>query len=167
VAGTSGQSINGTSGISGGSFTNQPDFLVRTTGTATVQSVSFLKADITNTRLGINNNSPSYTLDVGGTIYASGDVVAYSDQRVKDNVVTISDALNKVRSMRGVNYTRNDIEDKSLKMGVIAQEVQKVVPEVITIRESDGHLAVAYANLVGLLIEAIKDLDKEIQDLKK
>ncbi len=69
--------------------------------------------------------------------------------------------------MRGVNYTRNDIEDKSLKMGVIAQEVQKVVPEVISTRESDGHLAVAYSNLVGLLIEAIKDLDKEIQDLKK
>jgi hypothetical protein len=52
-------------------------------------------------------------------------------------------------------------------MGVIAQEVQKVIPEVISTRESDGYLGVAYSNLVGLLIEAIKDLDKEIQDLKK
>mgnify|MGYP003346544235 CR=1 FL=1 len=100
-------------------------------------------------------------------IFGNGFVGNALYQNFKDNVVTISDALNKVRSLRGVNYTRNDIEDKSLRMGVIAQEVQKVVPEVISMRESDGHLAVAYANLVGLLIEAIKDLDKEIQDLKK
>jgi len=126
-----------------------------------------LKADMTNTRLGINNASPAYTLDVGGDIYASGNVTAYSDERVKENIVTISDALNKVRSMRGVNYTRKDTEDKSLQMGVIAQEVQKVIPEVISVREDNGHLGVAYANLVGLLIEAIKDLDKEIQTLKK
>ena len=52
-------------------------------------------------------------------------------------------------------------------MGVIAQEVQKEIPEVISVREDNGHLSVAYANMVGLLIEAIKDLDKEIQTLKK
>ena len=52
-------------------------------------------------------------------------------------------------------------------MGVIAQEVQKIIPEVVTARESDGHLSVAYANMVGLLIESVKDLKAEIDELKK
>ncbi len=124
-------------------------------------------------RVGIKDSSPDYTLDVNGnvsgiSIYASHDIAAYSDKRVKKDIETIPNALDKVSKLRGVTFKRTD-EGSSDKvhMGVIAQEVQEVVPEVVTARESDGHLSVAYANMVGLLIESVKDLKAEIEELKK
>ena len=167
AAGTSGVSFNGTSGISGGSFTDQPDYLVRTTGTLTVQSVNFLYVDTTNNYLSVNaGTSPAYTLQVGGDIYASGNIVAYSDQSVKDNVTTIPNALDKVKQMRGVTFTRNDHEDKEkIHAGVIAQEMEKAFPEVV-FENPDGTKAVAYANIVSVLIEAIKEQQIQIDELK-
>jgi len=124
-------------------------------------------ADVSRQAIGIGELNPQFTLHVKGDIFASNDIIAYSDERVKDNIVTIPNALDKVRDLRGVNYTRVDDEYKTLKMGVIAQEVQKVIPEVVSMADRDGHLAVAYANIVGVLIEAIKDLDAQVQELKK
>ena len=116
--------------------------------------------------LGIGlSNSPSYPLDVTGTIRATGDVIAYSDARVKDNVVTIENALDKVTKLRGVSYTRNDVEDKTTKIGVIAQEVLEVLPEVVQ-QDDEGKYSVAYGNMVGLLIESIKELKAEVDLLK-
>jgi hypothetical protein len=120
---------------------------------------------IFNGSVGIKTPTPSYALDVLGTIRATGDVIAFSDARVKDNVETITDALNKVKSLRGVSYTRNDSEDKSLKIGIIAQEVLKVLPEVVQ-QDSEGNYSVAYGNMVGLLIEAIKEQQQQIEELK-
>jgi hypothetical protein len=123
--------------------------------------------------VGIKNSSPTYKLDVNGavsgiSIYASHDIAAYSDKRVKKDIETIPNALDKVSKLRGVTFKRTD-EGSSDRthMGVIAQEVQEVVPEVVTTRESDGHLSVAYANMVGLLIESVKDLKAEVESLKK
>jgi len=118
-----------------------------------------------NKRVGVGNETPSYNLDVTGTIRATGDVIAYSDARVKDNVKTIDNALDKVTKLRGVSYTRNDIEDKSSKVGVIAQEVLKVLPEVVSQDENDKY-SVSYGNITGVLIEAIKEQQKQIDDLK-
>jgi len=115
--------------------------------------------------VGIGDTTPSYKLDVTGTIRATGDVIAFSDARVKDNVVTIDNALDKVNRLRGVTYTRNDIEDKQTKMGVIAQEVLEVIPEVVQ-QDDKGNYSVAYGNMNGLLIEAIKELKAEIEELK-
>ena len=134
--------------------------LTNTTTTGTVRMT--IKG---NGYVGINDASPSYHLDVNGTIRATGDVIAYSDARVKENVVTIDNALDKVDKLRGVTYTRNDIEDKETKMGVIAQEVLKVIPEVVQ-KDKDGRYSVAYGNMNGLLIEAIKELKAEIEQLK-
>jgi len=114
---------------------------------------------------GIGNPAPSYKLDVTGTIRATGDVIAYSDARVKDNVETIENALDKVTKLRGVSYTRNDVEDKTIKIGVIAQEVLEVLPEVVQ-QDDEGKYSVAYGNMVGLLIEAIKEQDKKIERLE-
>jgi hypothetical protein len=116
-------------------------------------------------RVGIVQNQPAYALDVTGDIRATGDVIAYSDARVKENVETITDALTKVTSLRGVSYTRNDSEDKSTKVGVIAQEVLEVLPEVVQ-QDTNGNYSVAYGNIVGVLIEAIKELKAEINELK-
>ena len=101
-------------------------------------------------------------LDVTGDIAASGTVTAQSDEKLKENVITIENALEKVLSLRGVEYDRIDSGDHQI--GVIAQEVEKVVPAVVY---GDEIKSVAYANLVGLLIEAIKEQQKEIAEIKK
>jgi hypothetical protein len=116
--------------------------------------------------VGIGTTSPSYKLDVNGTIRATADVIAYSDRRVKENIKTIDNALDKVTKLRGVSYNRKDIEDKSTKIGVIAQEVKDILPEVVD-QDGDDKYSVAYGNMAGVFIEAIKELKAEIEELKK
>jgi hypothetical protein len=118
-----------------------------------------------NGNVGIGTTSASYKLDVTGTIRATGDVIAYSDARVKDNVKTIENALEKITSLRGVSYTRKDTDDKSPKIGVIAQEVLPIIPEVVS-KDQHGNYSVSYGNIVGLLIEAVKEQQKQIDELK-
>ena len=99
---------------------------------------------------------------------------AYSDIRIKENINTIDNALDKVCKLRGVEYTRK--ETKAREIGVIAQEVKEIVPELVAIQNlksdmnpdalEDMH-TMKYQNTVGLLIEAIKDLKAEIETLKK
>jgi hypothetical protein len=86
-----------------------------------------------------------------------------SDIRLKDNIQTINNALDKVASIRGVTFTWK--ENGNASMGIIAQEVEEVAPEVIS--ETNGYKAVNYDGLIGLLIESIKDLKKEIEALKQ
>lgn len=103
-----------------------------------------------------------------GDFVSPGNVVAYSDSRVKTNVETITGALDKIGEIRGVTYDRTDITTDR-QMGVIAQEVQKVCPEVVhTVnRGAAGDiLGVSYGNLVGLLIEGIKELRSELDELR-
>ena len=91
---------------------------------------------------------------------ATGNVSAYSDARLKTNVRTIDNALDKVSNMRGVFFDKAG----EASVGVIAQEMEKVLPEVVF----DGdYKSVAYGNIVGVLIEAIKELKAEIEELKK
>lgn len=103
--------------------------------------------------VGIGTSSPNYKLVVAGDIYATGDVIVYSDERLKTDITTIQNALQLVESMRGVKYTM--IETGKRKVGLIAQEVQQILPEVVSEKE---HLGVAYGNIVGVLVEAIKEL---------
>ncbi len=100
------------------------------------------------------------TTSEGVTVY--GDLNSTSDRRLKRDVETLKDAFSKIASLRGVSFTR---EGGGTSIGVIAQEVAEVVPEVVREGE-DGYLTVAYGNLVGLLIEAVKDLGNEIAVLK-
>ena len=98
-------------------------------------------------------------VSVTGNLTASGDVTAYSDERLKSDIATIEGGLEKVCAMRGVTFTK----DGEASSGVIAQEIEKIAPELVT----DGeYKSVAYGNLVGYLIEAIKELQAEIQELK-
>lgn len=91
-----------------------------------------------------------------------GNVIAYSDLRLKKEIEVIEDALAKVRRIRGITYT--DIETGELRTGVIAQELDKVLPQAVHENE-DGMLSVAYGNVIGLLIEAIKELEDRVDDL--
>jgi len=102
----------------------------------------------------------------GGSITAGGDITAFSDVRLKTNIETIDSALGKISMLRGVYYDRVDTSGR--RVGLIAQEVEEFVPEVVqTGTDRDQTKSIAYGNLVGLLIEGIKVLDKRCSDLEK
>ena len=111
-----------------------------------------------------------------GRIDAGNDIVAFStsDERLKENVKPLENALNKVSQLNGVEFDWKELTAEEKKtihgneghdVGVIAQEVEKVLPEVVTERDT-GYKAVKYEKIVPLLIEAIKDLKAEIEELK-
>jgi hypothetical protein len=104
-----------------------------------------------------NKAGDSFTgsVSVSGSITATGDVTAFSDARLKVDIERIAGALDKVRKLRGVTFTRRDSGARGL--GVVAQELAPIVPDAVLTHE-DGLLSVAYGNLVGLLIEAVKEL---------
>ena len=116
----------------------------------------------TPTQAGLGNLSSSGNA-LAGAFTATGDITAFSDARVKENVETIPNALKKVTALRGVNF--NKVGDEKRSTGVIAQEVREVLPEVIHENEG-GMLSVAYGNITGVLIEAIKEQQKQIDELK-
>ena len=115
---------------------------------------------------GWSASSNRMQLDMSGNVTFAGDVTAYSDARVKENVHTIENALDKTLQLRGVTYNRTDSEDKSTKVGVIAQEVLEVVPEVVN-QDASGMYNVSYGTLTAVLIEAIKEQQKQIDELKE
>ena len=101
-----------------------------------------------------------------GTITATTNVTVSSDIRLKSNIETIDSALDKVKEMRGVYFDKHGSEDKR-SVGVIAQEMQEIMPEaVVTDDTEDKYLSVAYGNLVGVLIEAVKELSDKVDELK-
>jgi hypothetical protein len=102
------------------------------------------------------------TLDMSaaGAATFNNDVTAFSDERLKSDIETITNALDKVKEMRGVTFVR----DGRQGTGVVAQEMQKVMPEVV--HDESEYMSVAYGNLVGVLIEAIKELEKKVEKLE-
>jgi hypothetical protein len=117
----------------------------------------------TNSELKTNGN-----VLIGGALNVVGDITAFftSDQRLKDNITPIPDALSKVLSISGNTFDWNEKSEKEGNdVGVIAQEVLEVLPEAVTTREN-GYLAVRYEKIVPLLIEAIKDLTAKVEDLQ-
>ncbi len=106
-------------------------------------------------------------------VHAGGDVVAYasSDERLKDNLQVIQDPLDKVGQISGYEFDWNEdspgwARERGHDVGVVAQEIQKVLPEIVTER-TNGYLGVDYKRIIPLLIESIKELKQEVEDLKK
>lgn len=108
---------------------------------------------------------------LSGSLNVTGDVTAYytSDERLKTKIEVIQDALAKIRQIDGVTFNWNEqAKEKSediREAGVLAQQVQQVLPEVVTER-SDGYLAVHYDKIVSILIQAIKELDDKVKALE-
>jgi hypothetical protein len=96
----------------------------------------------------------------------NGTITQNSDARVKENVVEISDCISKVQAMKGVYYNRTDFNTEATKVGVIAQDVEAVLPELIIESPEDGLKSVAYSELTAVLINAIKEQQEIIEDLK-
>ena len=105
-----------------------------------------------------------------GTIYATGDVYAYysSDERLKDNITPILNALDKINQIGGYEFDWNDKQStyEGHDVGVIAQEIEAILPELVTTRDT-GYKAVKYEKIVALLIQAIKEQQIQIQNLEK
>jgi hypothetical protein len=131
--------------------TNATRYLTFTSAT----SGSISTENVSSTKLTFNPST--------GDLTVGGNVTANSDLNLKEDIVTIPDALQKVRDMRGVSFSWKENGRKSI--GVVAQEVEKVLPELVN--ETDGVKSVAYGNIIGLLIEAIKEQDKRIDDLER
>lgn len=98
-----------------------------------------------------------------GDFTATGDVTAYSDENLKYNIQTIDGALGKVEGIRGVTWNRK--ADDSRATGVVAQELEAVLPEAVH-TDAEGMKSVAYGNITGLLIEAVKELSAQVAELK-
>ena len=120
-----------------------------------------------------SGGSTTMFVDSSGNLTATGNVTAYSDARIKENIVTIDSALDKVLNLRGVYY--NKIGNPERCTGVIAQEVLEILPEVVrsvsdtnpSTGETTELLAVDYGNITGLLIEAVKQLSAKVEELQK
>jgi len=95
-------------------------------------------------------------------IYSSGNITAFSDRRLKENITNIESGLSKVVSLNGVQYT--DIASQQRRTGLIAQDVLPVLPEAVHMN-ADGYYALAYGNMIGLLVEGIKELNAKVDSL--
>jgi Chaperone of endosialidase len=110
------------------------------------------------------NGAYAGQINPGGNLTMAGNVTAYSDERLKTDIQTFKNALDTVSALRGVSF----IKDGKASIGVIAQEVQKILPQVVLENNDEMKtLSVAYGNIVGVLIEAIKELKAEIEELKR
>ena len=135
-------------------------------------------------RFHTNNSDTYFDMNCGNVYWRDGGSIRYrffpstanmtingtltqnSDIRIKENIVEIDDCIGKVQAMRGVYYNRTDFNTGPTKVGVIAQEVEAVLPELILENEDDGLKSVAYSELTAVLINAIKEQQEIIEDLK-
>lgn len=171
-------------GVGYASFTTGPNstedkptsqYYIATRGVVDVNWVNrFIVTESGN--VGIGTDAPSEKLEVCGSIKASQSITANetcssSDKRFKTNIETIPDALNKIDSLRGVTYdwNRKDFPERNFsegkQIGLIAQEVEKVLPELVH-TDSDGYKSLSYDKITAVLVEAVKDQKKTIDEQK-
>ena len=133
--------------------------------TDTTANTGAWRAKVSSSNFALQASGDAYATDkmilyANGYVTFAGDVTAFSDERLKSNICTIDNALDKVSAMRGVYFDK----DGKKSTGVIAQEMEKVLPEVVYDNE---YKSVAYGNIVGVLIEAIKELQEKVAKLEK
>ncbi len=154
--------------LNDGTWTGEATSKIQHHSTSTYYQYSNSGQMVFRDSAGANN----FYFDHSGNFTANGNVTAYSDIKFKKDIVTIDNAVDKIKKMRGVYYTEKETE--RARTGVIAQELEKVLPEVVldveetnpTTGETTSSKAVDYGNMVGLLIEAIKEQQDEIERLK-
>lgn len=135
-------------------------------------SNDYIYQDGTNVSFYIGG-AEDFRMTSAGVFHADGDIIGNSttissDIKLKNNIKVIEDAIEKLSTLEGVTFNWN--KDNKPSIGVIAQQVQKTFPELVTevnnLNDEDTHLTVNYSGLIGVLIESIKELKKEIQELK-
>ena len=121
----------------------------------------------------VNTDTTGDALSITGSLSATGNITAFStsDERLKENIIPIPLALDKVNELNGVTFDwKGGYEDvhqfKGEDIGVIAQEVEKVIPHITNINKQNGYYGVRYEKITPLLIEAIKELSQKVNDLE-
>ena len=112
--------------------------------------------------VGIGTATPGYTLHVIGTIYASGDITALSDQRYKQNIIRLDRSLDKVLQLSGYSYTREDYRPGEKQIGLLAQEVLTIFPEAVSHDSTNDKYSLNYGCLIAPVVESIKELQDQI-----
>jgi hypothetical protein len=153
-----------------GGFSSHLDIMTKTPGAVANALASRIRVSSAG-NVGIGLTNPSYKLHVSGQIYATGDIVAFSDTRFKQALETISEPLNKVQQLTGYTYNMNTTDESTTKVskrytGLLAQDLEKVLPEAVH-KDLDGKMSVAYGNLAGLFVESIKEIIQDRDKLKK
>ena len=120
----------------------------------------------TGTKVHDTRTDAAMHLNGSNNLTVKAEVTAFSDRRIKKDIETITDATGIVSQLRGVRYKRTDTEDNKTQVGVIAQEVMEVLPEVVHYNETSDRYSVNYSAMVAVLIEAIKDQQSQIDELK-
>jgi hypothetical protein len=138
-------------------------------GLSTFSTLNATVGAITNLSVGEISLS-SGTLTINGDIRATGDIyaLASSDKRLKENIIPISNPMDKIKKIGGYTFNWNGVSNKPKhiqEVGVLAQEIQEVLPEVVK-EKGDGYLGVDYEKIIALLIEGIKEQNGEIAELK-
>jgi hypothetical protein len=160
-------SVTGTIVAATVSATNITGANVSVTGTIVAATVSATNINVGSTVsatniTGVNVSVTGYikaaSVSVSGNINAAGEIASQSDERLKSNIKIISSAVDKVKNLQGVTFTFK--ADNRPSTGLLAQDVQNVMPEAVT--QNGDYLYVSYGNLLGLIVEAIKELDKKI-----
>jgi Tfp pilus assembly protein FimT len=160
--------------IAAGATANVGD--VTLAGTQTLSGAKTLSSITTISSTSASSSKTTGALRISGgagilgTLNVGLDVIAFasSDKRYKDNLTPITNPIDKVKSLTGYTFTWNDKHEQfngNNDIGVVAQEVEKVFPEIVDTRD-DGYKAVKYEKIVAVLIEAIKDQQKQIDELK-
>ncbi len=139
--------------------------VMKTTGRLLFQNSSNAAAICVNSNnnVGIGTDTPNnaYKLHVAGKLFASDDIIAFSDKRLKYNLNIINDALPKLHRLTGYTFDTNT--SGKTRTGLLAQEVLDVLPEAVY-KNDDGYYSLAYGNMAGLFVEAIKELDSKYSD---
>jgi hypothetical protein len=118
----------------------------------------------TGGNVGMGTTAPGYALHVIGTIYSSGDIMSFSDVTMKENINVLDNCLDKVKELNGVSFTRKDSGTQHI--GFLAQEVEAIFPELVMTDNVSGYKSVAYGNVTAVLLECIKELSEELNNLK-
>jgi hypothetical protein len=135
-------------------------------GVLSSNTLEFYKYPAAQNIFRIYENDTNNTLYYNGNISAN-DIFAFSDQRLKENIITIDKPMEKIMQMRGVYYNKKDDASKTRNVGVIAQEIEAIFPEVInTSIESEHYKTVAYGNITALLVEGMKAQQSTIHSLQ-
>lgn len=123
-------------------------------------------SSIVTVSMHVGATTSAFTFDGSGNFVATGNVTAYSDKRLKKDLVRIEGALDKIEKLTGYTYTRIDTGER--QTGLIAQDVQAVLPEAVSVMDNpESTLGVSYGNMMGLVVEALKELRAEIEELKR
>lgn len=168
---TTAAGLNAKFDVEGGEISNAGTPLEVNSEDSTVSKIRLKDNGVVRGQLGASSTKPLTVSNVSGTemgyfdttgnFFTTGNVAATSDARFKENIQTLTNALELVQSLRGASFLKNGVPD----IGFIAQEVQKVVPCLVK-ENDDGYLSVVYGNITAILVEAVKVLAARVEQLE-